>query len=59
MLDTVPAPELVAATVEKSIIPYAEEHGIPFNELLLQYIKVKSQPNPLMIHVFSKCSVVA
>lgn len=60
MLDKVPAPELIAATVENSILPYAEEHGIPFNELLLQYIKVKSQPNPLTIHVvFSKCVMVA
>lgn len=41
MLDKVPAPELIAATVDNSILPYAEEHGIPFNELLLQYIKVK------------------
>ncbi|XP_026199732.1 kinetochore-associated protein 1 isoform X2 [Anabas testudineus] len=39
MLDKVPAPELIAATVDNSILPYAEEHGIPFNELLLQYIK--------------------
>lgn len=42
MLDKVPAPELIAATVERSILPYAEEHEIPFNELLLQYIQVKS-----------------
>lgn len=41
MLDKVPAPELVAATVANSIQPYAEEHDIPFDELLLQYIKVK------------------
>lgn len=40
MLDKVPAPELIAAAVESSIQPYAEEHEIPFNELLLQYIKV-------------------
>ncbi|XP_070712166.1 kinetochore-associated protein 1-like [Pempheris klunzingeri] len=39
MLDKVPAPELIAATVERSILPYAEEHEIPFDELLLQYIK--------------------
>ncbi|XP_044228411.1 kinetochore-associated protein 1 isoform X2 [Thunnus albacares] len=39
MLDKVPAPELIAATVESSILPYAEEHEIPFDELLLQYIK--------------------
>lgn len=41
MLDKVPAPELIAATVESSILPYAEEHEIPFEELLLQYIQVK------------------
>lgn len=41
MLDKVPAPELIAATVESSILPYAEDHEIPFDELLLQYIKVK------------------
>lgn len=41
MLDKVPAPELTAATVENSIKPYAKEHKIPFNELLMQYIKVK------------------
>ncbi|XP_069555465.1 kinetochore-associated protein 1 [Brachyistius frenatus] len=39
MLDKVPAPELIAATVENSVLPYAEEHKIPFDELLLQYIK--------------------
>uniref|UniRef100_H3DEG7 Kinetochore associated 1 n=1 Tax=Tetraodon nigroviridis TaxID=99883 RepID=H3DEG7_TETNG len=39
MLDKVPAPELIAATVESSILPYAEEHEIPFDELLLQYIQ--------------------
>lgn len=41
MLDKVPAPELIAATVENSVLPYAEEHKIPFDDLLLQYIKVK------------------
>ncbi|XP_034727450.1 kinetochore-associated protein 1 isoform X2 [Etheostoma cragini] len=39
MLDKVPAPELIAPTVQKSILPYAEEHRVPFDELLLQYIK--------------------
>uniref|UniRef100_A0A3B3VKC0 Kinetochore associated 1 n=1 Tax=Poecilia latipinna TaxID=48699 RepID=A0A3B3VKC0_9TELE len=39
MLDKVPAPELIAATVERSVRPYAEEHALPFDELLLQYIK--------------------
>ncbi|KAM9858247.1 kinetochore-associated protein 1 [Aulostomus maculatus] len=39
MLDKVPAPELIAATVESSILPYSEEHELPFDELLLQYIK--------------------
>ncbi|KAK5871517.1 hypothetical protein PBY51_004396 [Eleginops maclovinus] len=39
MLDKVPAPELIAATVESRILPYAEEHETPFDELLLQYIK--------------------
>ncbi|KAF7661602.1 hypothetical protein LDENG_00258100 [Lucifuga dentata] len=39
MLDKVPAPELLSATVENSIMPYAEEHRIPLDELLLQYIK--------------------
>ncbi|XP_059192757.1 kinetochore-associated protein 1 isoform X1 [Centropristis striata] len=39
MLDKVSAPELIPATVESSILPYAEEHEIPFDELLLQYIK--------------------
>lgn len=41
MLDKVPAPELIAATVERSILSYAEEHEIPLDELLLQYIEVK------------------
>lgn len=45
MLDKVPAPELIAATVENSIRPYTEEHKIPFDELLLQYIKVKLHCN--------------
>ncbi|XP_034548642.1 kinetochore-associated protein 1 isoform X2 [Notolabrus celidotus] len=39
MLDKVPAPELIPSTVESSILPYTEEHKIPFDELLLQYIK--------------------
>ncbi|KAG7490369.1 kinetochore-associated protein 1 isoform X1 [Solea senegalensis] len=39
MLDKVLAPELIATTVENSILPYAEEHEIPLDELLLQYIK--------------------
>uniref|UniRef100_A0A667ZTG4 Kinetochore associated 1 n=1 Tax=Myripristis murdjan TaxID=586833 RepID=A0A667ZTG4_9TELE len=39
MLDKVPAPELVSATVESSVLPYATEHQIPCDELLLQYIK--------------------
>uniref|UniRef100_UPI003AAA84F6 kinetochore-associated protein 1 n=1 Tax=Centroberyx gerrardi TaxID=166262 RepID=UPI003AAA84F6 len=39
MLDKVPAPELVSATVESRILPYAAEHQIPVDELLLQYIK--------------------
>ncbi|MEQ2307623.1 hypothetical protein AMECASPLE_020196, partial [Ameca splendens] len=39
MLDKVPAPELIAATVESSVRLYAEEHKLPFDELLLQYIK--------------------
>ncbi|XP_034396520.1 kinetochore-associated protein 1 isoform X2 [Cyclopterus lumpus] len=39
MLDKVPAPELIAATVESSILPYTEEHAIPLDELLFQYIK--------------------
>ncbi|XP_036954379.1 kinetochore-associated protein 1 [Acanthopagrus latus] len=39
MLDKVPAPELIAATVESNVQPYAEEHEIPFDDLLLQYIK--------------------
>ncbi|XP_034094040.1 kinetochore-associated protein 1-like [Gymnodraco acuticeps] len=39
MLDKVPAPELIAATVESRILPYAEEHETPFDEMLLQYIK--------------------
>ncbi|KAM6931090.1 kinetochore-associated protein 1 [Xenentodon cancila] len=39
MLDKVPAPELIAATVKNGILPYSEEHEIPFDELLLQYIK--------------------
>lgn len=41
MLDKVPAPELIAAAVENCILPYAKEHELPFDELLLQYIKVE------------------
>lgn len=41
MLDKVPAPELVVATVANGVQPYAEEHDLPFDELLLQYIRVK------------------
>ncbi|XP_041855994.1 kinetochore-associated protein 1 isoform X1 [Melanotaenia boesemani] len=39
MLDKAPAPELIATTVENCILPYAEEHNIPLDELLLQYMK--------------------
>ncbi|XP_028314098.1 kinetochore-associated protein 1 [Gouania willdenowi] len=39
MLDKVLAPQLIAATVENAIVPYTQEHNIPFDELLLQYIK--------------------
>nr|XP_020458071.1 kinetochore-associated protein 1 [Monopterus albus] len=39
MLDNVPAPELITATVQNSVLPYADEHQIPLDELLLQYIK--------------------
>ncbi|KAG7223406.1 hypothetical protein INR49_015509 [Caranx melampygus] len=39
MLDKVPAPELIDSTVKNSILPYAKEHKISFDELLLQYIK--------------------
>ncbi|KAM6954421.1 kinetochore-associated protein 1 [Aplochiton taeniatus] len=39
MLDKVPVPELIAATVEKSLVPYAQEHKLTVDELLLQYIK--------------------
>ncbi|XP_049618952.1 kinetochore-associated protein 1 isoform X1 [Syngnathus scovelli] len=39
MLDKAAAPNLIAATVENHILPYADEHGILLDELLLQYIK--------------------
>lgn len=39
MLDKVSAPELIPITVDSCILPYAEDHDIPFDELLLQYIK--------------------
>nr|XP_057927381.1 kinetochore-associated protein 1 [Doryrhamphus excisus] len=39
MLDKVAAPELISATVNNNILPYAEEHHISLDELLLQYIK--------------------
>uniref|UniRef100_A0A4W5NLQ1 Kinetochore associated 1 n=1 Tax=Hucho hucho TaxID=62062 RepID=A0A4W5NLQ1_9TELE len=39
MLDKVPAPELIPATVESSVRPYSLEHQLPLDELLLQYIK--------------------
>uniref|UniRef100_A0A673YPM6 Kinetochore associated 1 n=1 Tax=Salmo trutta TaxID=8032 RepID=A0A673YPM6_SALTR len=39
MLDKVPAPELIPATVEGSVRPYSLEHQLPLDELLLQYIK--------------------
>lgn len=44
MLDKVPAPELIAAAVENSVLSYAEEHDLPIDELLLQYIKVTAPP---------------
>ncbi|KAJ8005659.1 hypothetical protein DPEC_G00120230 [Dallia pectoralis] len=39
MLDKVPAPELISATVESSVRPYSQGHQMPLDELLLQYIK--------------------
>ncbi|KAK7933078.1 hypothetical protein WMY93_003974 [Mugilogobius chulae] len=39
MLDKVPAPELIPHTVETCIVPYAQEHNLAVDELLLQYIK--------------------
>ncbi|KAK0138145.1 Kinetochore-associated protein 1 [Merluccius polli] len=39
MLDKVPAPEVIPETVENSIRPYALEQQIPFDHLLLHYIK--------------------
>ena len=41
MLDRVPAPELIPHTVETCVQPYALEHNMAFDELLLQYIKVQ------------------
>lgn len=50
MLDKVSAPELIPITVDSCILPYAEDHDIPFDELLLQYIKVKTtQPTQILI----------
>ncbi|KAJ0067724.1 hypothetical protein NL108_010031, partial [Boleophthalmus pectinirostris] len=40
MLDKVPAPELIPHTVDTCIKPYAQEHDLSYEELLLQYIKV-------------------
>lgn len=61
MLDKVPAPELITATVESCILPYTEEHQIPFDELLLHYIKVKFHHFQIYrntsVH-FSKCLLI-
>lgn len=58
MLDKVAAPELIAAAVESCILPYTEEHQIPFDELLLQYIKVKFHHCITSIY-FSKCLLIS
>ena len=47
MLDKVPAPELIPTAVESSIRPYCLEHQIPFDEMLLQYIKVLTHQNQI------------
>ncbi|MBN3296609.1 KNTC1 protein, partial [Amia calva] len=39
MLDKVLAPELIPSAMESVIKPYAQEHGLQLEELLLQYIK--------------------
>uniref|UniRef100_A0A8C4TIZ8 Kinetochore associated 1 n=1 Tax=Erpetoichthys calabaricus TaxID=27687 RepID=A0A8C4TIZ8_ERPCA len=39
MLDKVLAPKLIPSTLEKIIKPYIQEHNLPLEELLLQYIK--------------------
>ncbi|XP_061622950.1 kinetochore-associated protein 1 isoform X2 [Phyllopteryx taeniolatus] len=39
MLDKVAAPVLISATVENNVLPYAKEHDILLDQLLLQYIK--------------------
>ncbi|KAL0979386.1 hypothetical protein UPYG_G00184390 [Umbra pygmaea] len=39
MLDKVPVPELISATVTSCITPYCVEQQLPLDEILLQYIK--------------------
>lgn len=53
MLDKVPAPELISATVEGSVRPYSLEHQLPLDELLLQYIKVSTYlPGDTLYYAF-------
>lgn len=40
MLDKVLAPELIAGVVESSVSPYALEHRLDLDRVLLDYIKV-------------------
>lgn len=40
MLDKVLAPELIAGVVESSVRPYALEHRLDVDRILLDYIKV-------------------
>lgn len=40
MLDKVLAPELIAGVVESSVRPYALEHRLDLDRVLLDYIKV-------------------
>jgi len=43
MLDKVPAPEVIAETVETCVRPYALEQQIPLDQLLLHYIRVRGR----------------
>ncbi len=41
LLDKVIAVELVASTIQSSVLPYVERHGLDLDKTLLQYIEVR------------------
>ena len=44
LLDKVIAAELVPSTIQSTVLPYVERHGLQLDHTLLQYIQVCVRP---------------